>query len=284
MNSKEELNNYLSTDSLNDYLREISNIPLLTPEEEKELGYRILKGDEEAVNKMIVHNLRYVVSVAKYYKNFGLPLMDLIGEGNIGLIEAVNHFDVTKGFRFTTYAKSWIAQKIELGIINTSRTIRIPQWLFNELIKYRRTKLRLTQSLNRIPTPEELSIEMGKSIEKIKQYEEIIRGTLSLNDLLSNDNNVEIGEVLPSSEYSLEEETIRKDLPNEIRKMFEVLELDDIDIDVIVKRYGLDGQGIRKYYEIGTAHNRSRAWAQQREAKVLTKIRNSKYFKDTFYD
>ena len=125
-------NCFFTEDSLNDYLNMIGRIPLLTADEEKKLGYKILEGDKIAVNEMIIHNLRYVVSIAKWYKNFGLPLSDLIQDGNIGLIEAANTFDVTKGFKFSTYARDRIMQKIEIGIANTSRNIRLPYHKFEK--------------------------------------------------------------------------------------------------------------------------------------------------------
>lgn len=279
--NNKEINDYLSLNALDDYLREIRKIPLLTPDEEQELGYKILLKDKDAVNELIIHNLRYVVSIAKYFTSFDLPLIDLIGEGNIGLIEAANKFDVTKGYRFSTYAKSWIIQKIETGICNSTRNIHIPHYRFEKIIKYNKTKEKLTLTLNRIPTNEEIAEEMHEDITKIELYEEITNDTISLNYLLNEDEKTEFSEFV-SADRSVEDEVLNRDLSNEIKKMFEVAGLDELDIAVLVRRYNLDGQGVRKYVEIGEEYNRSRAWAQQRETRALTKIKKSKFFKDTF--
>ena len=282
MNNDILINTYnLTENNLKDYLNNIGKISLLTAEEEKELGYKILSGDKDAVNELVIHNLRYVISIAKYFTSFGLPFIDLIQEGNIGLIEAANRFDITKGFRFSTYAKSWIIQKIEVGIANSGRNIRIPHHRFAKIIKYNQIKEYLSKKLNRIPSQEELAKEMHEDIKKIELYESITNDTLSLNYLLSEDSNIEFSELI-SSERTVEDEVIGNDLSNEIKEMFEAAGLDEYDIGVLVRRYDLDGNGIRVYAEIGKEYNRSRAWAQQREVNALTKIRKSKYFKETF--
>ena len=274
-------NCFFTEDSLTDYLNMIGRIPLLTVDEEKELGYKILEGDTEAVNEMIIHNLRYVVSIAKWYKNFGLPLADLIQDGNIGLIEAANTFDVTKGFKFSTYARDRIIQKIEIGIANTSRNIRLPYHKFNKLIKYLKAKKRLTISLGRVPSRDEIATALNMDIDMIKQYEELENDTLSLNYLLDGDDKYEFGNVL-SSNRDVEDEVLRNDLPNEIEELFEAANLDDIDIEILKKRFGFDNFEMHKFNEIGIEHDRTTTWANQKTIKALRKIKNTKYFKDTF--
>ena len=138
---------FLSENCLNDYLNMIGKIPLLTASEEKELGVRILAGDRKAIEEMTVHNLRYVVSIAKRYMGFGLPLEDLIQEGNIGLIDAVNNFDVTKGFKFSTFARDRIMGKIEFAVAKTSRNIKLPYHKFEKLLKYLKEKKKFTYHL-----------------------------------------------------------------------------------------------------------------------------------------
>lgn len=271
----------LSGEATEDYIHRIKGIPLLTREEEKDLFDRIKSGDKIARDKIIIHNLRFAVNYALHYQNYGLSLGDLIQEGSIGIIYAVSRFDVTKGYRFSTYARDWIEQKIKLAIANTARSIRIPIHTFDKLIKYEQVKEKLTKKLNHLPSREEIANELEVSVDIIAQYEEMEKVPLSLNYLI-DDNSTEFEKFISSNAPSAEDEVLKANLPNEIRKLFEVLELDPIDIDVLVKRYGLDGKGFRKYHEIGEAHNHTKVWAMQREAKVLAKIKNSNYFNDTF--
>lgn len=282
MNNNILIDSYsLTEDNLTDYLNNIGKIPLLTVEEEKEIGKKIYLGNKDAIDDLIVHNLRLVVAIAKHYLGFGLPLIDLIEEGNIGLIEAANRFDVTKGYRFSTYATTWIAQKIEIGIANTSRNIRIPYHKFEKIIKYKKVKEKLSISLNRIPTKEEIANEMNESIDNIDLYESIIDDTISLNYQLNDDDKQEFGDLI-SNERSLEEEIIDREIPSIIKNIFKELALDETEIDILIKRYGLDGQGNRTFEEISKEYNKTRTWACQKEAKVLKKLKKSKILKETF--
>lgn len=282
MNNNILIDSYsLTEDNLTDYLNNIGKIPLLTVEEEKEIGKKIYLGNKDAIDDLIVHNLRLVVAIAKHYLGFGLPLIDLIEEGNIGLIEAANRFDVTKGYRFSTYATKWITQKIEIGITNTSRNIRIPYHKFEKIIKYKKVKEKLSISLNRIPTKEEIANEMNESLDNIDLYESIINDTISLNYQLNDDDKQEFGELI-SNERSLEDELIKNELPFIIKDIFEELALDETEIDILTKRYGLDGLGNRTFEEISSKYHKTRTWACQKEEKVLTKIKKSKIYKETF--
>ena len=278
MNKDILIDSYILTDNnLQDYLNNINKIPLLTIDEEKEVGYKILYGDKDAKNNLIIHNLKLVVVIAKHYIGFGLSLLDLIGEGNIGLIEAANRFDIRKGHRFSTYASKWIISKIEIGIANTSRNIRIPYHTFEKVKKYKKIKEKLTISLNRIPFKEELAQEMNETINNINLFESIINDTLSLNYLIGEDN-VELGNLI-ADERNIEEQIIQKELPSIIKNIFEDSEVDDIDIDILTKRYNLDGLGIRTFEEIGQDYKKTKAWAHQKEAKALKKLQKSPYLK-----
>lgn len=282
MNNNILIDSYsLTENNLTDYLNNIGKIPLLTAEEEIEIGKKIYLGNKDAIDDLIVHNLRLVVAIAKHYLGFGLPLIDLIEEGNIGLIEAANRFDVTKGYRFSTYATKWITQKIEIGITNTSRNIRIPYHKFEKIIKYKKVKEKLSISLNRIPTKEEIANEMNESSDNIDLYESIINDTISLNYQLNDDDKQEFGDLI-SNERSLEDELIKNELPFIIKDIFEELALDETEIDILTKRYGLDGLGNRTFEEISSKYHKTRTWACQKEEKVLTKIKKSKIFKETF--
>ena len=282
MNNNILIDSYsLTEDNLTDYLNNIGKIPLLTAQEEIEIGKKIYLGNKDAIDDLIVHNLRLVVAIAKHYLGFGLPLIDLIEEGNIGLIEAANRFDVTKGYRFSTYATKWITQKIEIGITNTSRNIRIPYHKFEKIIKYKKVKEKLSISLNRIPTKEEIANEMNESPDNIDLYESIINDTISLNYQLNDDDKQEFGDLI-SNERSLEDELIKNELPFIIKDIFEELALDETEIDILTKRYGLDGLGNRTFEEISSKYHKTRTWACQKEEKVLTKIKKSKIFKETF--
>ena len=282
MNNNILIDSYsLTEDNLTDYLNNIGKIPLLTVEEEKELGKKIYLGNKDAIDDLIVHNLRLVVAIAKHYLGFGLPLIDLIEEGNIGLIEAANRFDVTKGYRFSTYATKWITQKIEIGITNTSRNIRIPYHKFEKIIKYKKVKEKLSISLNRIPTKEEIANEMNESLDNIDLYESIINDTISLNYQLNDDDKQEFGELI-SNERSLEDELIKNELPFIIKDIFEELALDETEIDILTKRYGLDGLGNRTFEEISSKYHKTRTWACQKEEKIIKKIKKSKIYKETF--
>lgn len=282
MNNNILIDSYsLTEDNLTDYLNNIGKIPLLTAQEEIEIGKKIYLGNKDAIDDLIVHNLRLVVAIAKHYLGFGLPLIDLIEEGNIGLIEAANRFDVTKGYRFSTYATNWITQKIEIGIANTSRNIRIPYHKFEKIIKYKKAIEKLSISLNRIPTKEEIANEMNESPDNIDLYESIINDTISLNYQLNDDDKQEFGDLI-SNERSLEDELIKNELPFIIKDIFEELALDETEIDILTKRYGLDGLGNRTFEEISSKYHKTRTWACQKEEKVLTKIKKSKIFKETF--
>ncbi len=271
-------------DSLQMYLKEINQIPLLTPEEELELGYRINAGDQQAVNELVVHNLKYVVPIAKSFAKFGIPLKDLINDGNIGLIEAANKFDINKGTYFVGYARYYIIQKIEQAITYNCRNIRIPYHTFEKIIKYHKGKAALTKKLGHIPNEDELADALNMDLEEVKKFEALSNDTLSLDYLISDDNPIEFGSFVSNGEYSrpLEEAYIKKSLPEEIWKLFEALEISPTDVDILVERFGLDGNGIRTYEEISNKYGRSRPWSMQRINKVLTRIRYSKYFRDNF--
>lgn len=272
---------FLSEDSLTDYLNMIGKTPLLTIEEEKALGYKIINGDKDAINEMIIHNLRYVVSIAKWYTNFGLSLLDLIQEGNIGLIEAANTFDVNRGCKFSTYARGRIMSKIELAIAKTSRNIKLPYHKFEKLLKYLKIKRKLTFLNGKEPTREEIAEAMGVDIDIVKLCEALEKDTLSLNYMLDDDDKFELGNMI-SGGRDVEDEVLRRDLADEISELFKVAGLSDIDIEILKKYFNFDGNSEYTFSEIGAEYGKTSTWANQKAIKALKKIRNTKYFKDTF--
>ena len=191
------------------YLREIGQIPLLTPQEEIELAARIKKGDREARALMIKANLRLVVKIAHDYANLGLPLLDLISEGNIGLMKAVERFDPAKGGKLSTYAAWWIKQSIKRALANQSKTIRLPVHLVDKISKMRRVSLQMSEELGREPTDEELAEEIGISSGKVSQLKTVSIRPASLDAPISDDDSTEFGEIVGDEDAQTPFELLR---------------------------------------------------------------------------
>src|SRR5256886_10994476 len=189
-----------SDTGLNRYLREIGRIPLLTQEEEIELAEKIKKGDAEARERMINSNLRLVITIAHDYANLGLPLLDLISEGNIGLTKAVERFDPAKGAKLSTYAMWWIKQSIKRALANQGKTIRLPVHLADKLAKMRRVSLQMSDELGREPTDEELGEEIGIDSDKITRLRTVGIRPASLNAPITDDDSTEFAEVIGDDE------------------------------------------------------------------------------------
>ena len=199
------------------YLREIGQIPLLTPQEEIELAARIKKGDREARALMIKANLRLVVKIAHDYANLGLPLLDLISEGNIGLMKAVERFDPAKGGKLSTYAAWWIKQSIKRALANQSKTIRLPVHLVDKISKMRRVSLQMSEELGREPTDEELAEEIGISSGKVSQLKTVSIRPASLDAPISDDDSTEFGEIVGDEDAQTPFELLRdKNLRDEV--------------------------------------------------------------------
>src|SRR5579864_9566914 len=190
-----------SETSIKIYLREIRQTSLLTPQEEIELAARIKKGDSEARAWMIKANLRLVVKIARDYSNLGLPLLDLISEGNIGLMKAVERFDPANGGKLSTYGAWWIKQSIKRAMANQSKTIRLPVHLIEKIYKMRRTAMRLQEELGREPTDDELGEEIGIAAGKVSQLKTVSIRPASLDAPISDDDSTEFGEIVRSEEH-----------------------------------------------------------------------------------
>ena len=260
-------------DSTRFYLKEISKIPLLTFEEEKALAIRIANGDEEAVEEMVLHNLRLVVMVAKKYKGCGLPLLDLIQEGNTGLIEGAKKFDLSKGYRFSTYATWWIRQKIGKALSNQSRNIRIPAHIAELTSKIKRAYGPLTQQLGRTPTEEEVAEYIGSDVDKVRVALDMSQATASLDVPVGEDDDATIGDLQPDNNavnpyYNLVAEA-NKDIINSV---FDTL--GEREANILKLRFGIDTDHPHTLAEVGEIIGVTRERVRQLEVKALIKLRN----------
>ena len=271
----------ISDDSVRLYLREIGKIPLLSSDEEMELARRIIEGDKKAKDKMAEANMRLVVSIAKRYSGRGLDFLDLIQEGNTGLLRAVEKFDPDKGFKFSTYATWWIRQAITRAIADQARTIRIPVHMIETINKLVRTQRRLTQELNREPTMEELSKEMDMEPEKIEYINKIRQETSSLDAGIGRDGDEEdsvLGDFIEDEDTISPEESATNQLLKE--KVAEVLSsLSDREQKIVRMRFGLDNGGkSHTLEEVGQQFAVTRERIRQIEAKALAKLRKHKSY------
>jgi len=256
------------------YLREIGQIPLLTPEEEIDLAAKIKKGDKEARAKMIRSNLRLVVKIAHDYANLGLPLLDLISEGNIGLMKAVERFDPAKGGKLSTYAAWWIKQSIKRALANQSKTIRLPVHLVDKISKMRRVALQMSEELGREPTDEELAEEVGLSSSKVSQLKTVSIRPASLDAPISDDDTTEFGEIVGDMEALTPFERLRdQNLRDEVSDLLGVL--DDREKKIIFSRFGLDGGKPKTLEEVGKKFGVTRERIRQLQNIALTKLRRA---------
>lgn len=267
-------------DSFKAYIHEISKIPLLTSEGEKELAKKIATGDQEAKNKFIECNLRLVVSIAKRYVNRGLPLLDLIQEGNFGLMTAIEKFDPDKDFRFSSFAFYWIRQAITRAIVNMGRNVRIPVSMCQKINLYRNTINILTERLNRKPTLEEIANEMKLPVSNIVSIYQASNPEMSINCVVGEDNDTEMLNLIPSLDDSVEDVAIRRLLRYDIKKLFEKSNLTEMEINVLSLRYGLCGQKPLSLSKIGKQYDCTREWVRQVESRALLKLRDSSYIKE----
>jgi RNA polymerase primary sigma factor len=256
------------------YLQEIGQFPLLTPEQEIELAGKIQKGDDAARERMINANLRLVVTIARDYANLGLPLLDLISEGNIGLTKAVERFDPTKGAKLSTYAMWWIKQSVKRALANQSKTIRVPVHLADKLAKMRRLSLQMSDELGREPSDEELSEEIGISSEKFARLKSVGIRPASLDAPIADYDSTEFGEMIGDDEAQTPFELLRdKNLRSEVEGLFELL--DQREKKIIFQRFGLDG-GIPKTLEdVGKDLGVTRERIRQLQNIALAKLRRA---------
>ena len=255
------------------YLKEIGQIKLLTTEEELELADRIAQGDEQAKAILAEANLRLVVSIAKRYVGRGMLFLDLIQEGNIGLMKAVEKFDVTKGYKFSTYATWWIRQAITRAIADQARTIRVPVHMVETINKLARVERQLTLELNREPTEEELAKKMGTSVEKIRDIYKISQEPVSLEIPIGEEDDSHLGDFIPDeTNMSPEDFAVNELLKDEISEV--LLTLTEREEKVIRLRFGLEDGRPRTLEEVGQLFGVTRERIRQIEAKALRKLRH----------
>jgi RNA polymerase primary sigma factor len=265
-----------SYDSIQIYLREIGQYPLLTASEERELAKRIDAGDDEARNILARSNLRLVVSIAKKYvgRSPDLTLLDLIQEGNLGLFKAVDKFDWKKGFKFSTYATWWIRQAITRALADQSRTIRIPVHMVETIAKYKQVSRRLSQALGRDPQPEEVAVEMGIEVDKVYQIEKINQDTLSLENPIGSDDDEKstLGDFIADDKIpSPIQESSERILAEQVRDILD--DLSPKERKILEMRHGLLDGIYHTLEEVGKEFGVTRERIRQIEAKALEKIR-----------
>ena len=255
------------------YLKEIGQIKLLTTEEELELADKITQGDEQAKATLAEANLRLVVSIAKRYVGRGMLFLDLIQEGNIGLMKAVEKFDVTKGYKFSTYATWWIRQAITRAIADQARTIRVPVHMVETINKLARVERQLTLELNREPTEEELAKKMGTSVDKIRDIYKISQEPVSLEIPIGEEDDSHLGDFIPDeTNMSPEDFAVNELLKDEISEV--LLTLTEREEKVIRLRFGLEDGRPRTLEEVGQLFGVTRERIRQIEAKALRKLRH----------
>lgn len=266
----------VSDDSVRLYLREIGKIPLLTSDEELELAHKVVAGDKKAKDKMAEANMRLVVSIAKRYVGRGLDLLDLIQEGNTGLLRAVEKFDPDKGFKFSTYATWWIRQAITRAIADQARTIRIPVHMVETINKLLRTQRRLTQDLNREPTNEEIAKEMDLEVEKVEHIMKIKQDIHSLDQSVRDDEEDSVlGDFVEDEDTVTPEESATNQLLKEQVKDL-LGSLSEREQKIIRLRFGLEDGKSHTLEEVGQEFSVTRERIRQIEAKALAKLRKHK--------
>jgi len=264
------------------YLKEIGKVPLLTGEEEVELAQRMEEGDEEAKQKLCEANLRLVVSIAKRYVGRGMLFLDLIQEGNLGLIKAVDKFNWRKGFKFSTYATWWIRQAITRSIADQARTIRIPVHMVETINKLMRVQRQLIQEYGREPTPEEIAAEMDLSVEKVREIIKIAQEPVSLETPIGEEEDSHLGDFIPDDDVPAPADAAARSMLRE--QLMEVLDtLTEREQKVLKLRFGLEDGRTRTLEEVGKQFDVTRERIRQIEAKALRKLRHpsrSKKLKD----
>ena len=270
-------------DSETMYLKEISKIPLLTALEEKNLSSRIAKGDNEARDLFIKSNLRLVASIARQYKGKGLPFLDLVQEGNIGLMKAIEGFDPEKGYRFSTYAYSRINQVICRAIAEKSRNIRIPVYIYEKVIECKKTIYDLQNELHRLPTVLEMANKMRITISFAEKLYKLQNDVFSIDDSIDEERNLKLKDIIVSEETT-EEVVLQNDLISEIKKLFKDCKLQEREIQILLLRNGVITGKEETLKDVAKIYNISSQRVSQLEIRALKKIRNSNYVKNlSFY-
>lgn len=268
-----------STNSLNVYLKEISETPLLTREQEVELAAKIQAGDSKAREHMIKANLRLVVKIAKDYSNYGLPLVDLISEGNIGLMKAVERFDPEKGGKLSTYAAWWIKQSIKRALANQSKTIRLPVHMVDKISRMRRVSAVLTEELGREPSAEELAEELGLPLKKVTLLQRVSQRPTSLDAPIAGEEGTSYAEIIGDEKavdpsVQIDNNTLNGDLDGLLDL------LDERESMIIDARFGLNGRTPMTLEEVGREFGVTRERIRQLQNLALTKMRKALRRKD----
>jgi RNA polymerase primary sigma factor len=262
----------LHGDTLQLYLREIGQVKLLTPKEEIALARRIRRGDRKAREQMITANLRLVVKIARDYESFGLPLLDLINEGNIGLMKGVERFDPDKGAKLSTYASLWIKQAIRRALSNQSKTIRLPVHVVDKMNHIRRAEVKLREMLDREPTDEEVAENLGLKTRRVRQYREAARTPVSLDSPIGIDDLTTISEHVADANAAAPFDEIVKDNDNELVQ--EVLAtLDARESRILAMRFGLDNGRPKTLEDVGKRLGVTRERIRQIQEQALQKMR-----------
>jgi len=263
-------------DSLNAYIREISRFKPLSADEEKVLGRRIQQGDQEALQRLVEANLRFVVSYAKRYRGLGLAFLDLIHEGSLGLIEAAKRFDPERNVKFISYAVWWVRQAIFHALSEHHRVFRLPQKLSGQISKVGNAREQLVAELERQPTTEELARKTALTEQEVEKLLKVSGDDLSLSSAVGEDGSLELGDTLEQDTIpSVEIQLIRSSFEEQIRSL--VAELDEKEQAVLRMRFGLDGEEPKTLQEIGEALGLSRERIRQIESKAKEKLRRSRH-------
>ena len=264
---------YGTSDPVRMYLREIGKVPLLTVEEELDLAKRVVEGDQDAARAMTEANLRLVVSIAKRYVGRGMQLLDLIQEGNLGLLKAVEKYDYTKGFKFSTYATWWVRQAITRALADQARTIRIPVHMVETMNKLTQTSRRLQQELGREPSTEELAKVLHMTPERVNEIRQMCMEPVSLESPVGEEDDSHLGDFIEDDAGSQPAEAVSQAMLRQ--QLMEILDtLSEREAKVLRLRYGLDDGRPRTLEEVGKEFNVTRERVRQIEAKALRKIRN----------
>ena len=267
------------TDSVKIYLREIGEYPLLSIEQQRDLALKILEGDNKARELFINSNLRLVVNVARRYIGNGLTFLDLIQEGNLGLITAVDKYDVKKGFNFSTYAIWWIRQAITKAIEYKGRTIRIAAHVYEKVQLYKKVFRNLELKLNREPTINEIADEMELSVSEVRYLNQLQIDVVSINAIIEDEKRTELEDFIVSTDESPEDIATKENMKQDINNLLISCNLKPRERDILILRYGLDGKEPMTLVEIGKIYNLTRERVRQIESNALKKIRKSNFVK-----
>ena len=263
-----------SDGALSNYLRQVGQVPLLTPDEEIELGRKIQNGDAAARERMIHANLRLVVTIARDYINLGLPLLDLISEGNIGLMEAVRRFDPGKGSKLSTYASWWIKWAIKRALVNQSKTIRLPAQVVDRISRMRRISAQVSNDLGWEPTDEELAEELGIPTEKIARLRTMDVRPVSLDAPICDEEQTSLCENIPDDQSLTPFEFLReKDFSEQIDRLLKTL--NERETTIIAHRFGLNGRAAKPLEQVGELIGVTHERVRRLELAALAKLRRA---------